>query len=327
MIRFPGAAILCYHAVTDVSYPSGSITSIARTDLMASLDRLRHDREVIPLMELLERQRQGRPIDGLAAVTFDDAYESVAGLLTPWMLEQEIPFTVFVTTGASRDARQFWWDRIDDIEPLVPRERWRAFEEELALPAAFRDGQPAEFGRQRPLRQYLLSAFHGRWPRQFEAALTRLESEVGARTRQRPMTLDELQRLDRDGVELGVHTVSHPVLPLLADSELTLEISDAFRELRERYRRAVPILAIPFGLFDDRTLRLAAGAGMFASLTLANRLVPAGTLSFGIPRLSMTRGAPLWKQRLRWSGAVQAARDLLRGGRVVNYPALPSATT
>jgi peptidoglycan/xylan/chitin deacetylase (PgdA/CDA1 family) len=142
------------------------------------------------------------------------------------------------------------------------------------------------------------------------------------------MTFDEIDALtDYEGLEVGIHTVTHPVLPSLPDDELIDEVRSSFEQLRARYSRTIPVLAIPYGLFDDRTLRLASQAGAVASLTLTNRLMGRDS-SYGTPRLSMTRHSPIWKQRLRWTGVVQAARDVMgfarRPGR---YPALPSAVS
>jgi peptidoglycan/xylan/chitin deacetylase (PgdA/CDA1 family) len=328
-MRPPGAAILCYHGVTGPRCPSSNITNIPFEEIARTLTRLRTDREIIPLSELLRRHSGGRSLAGLAAVTFDDAYLSLADLLSPWLHQQGIPYSIFVVTGASRNGAAFWWDRVDDLFPKLGLDRWRAFEESLGLPESFRAGQPAAFGPVRPLRQYILSRFQGHWPPAFEEELAELEREVGWATVQRPMTFTELDAVAaRGGVEFGVHTCTHPVLPLLPDAELVAEVRECLDELRKRYRVTIPVLAIPFGLFDARTLRLASEAGVDVSLTMANRLVPNGELRLGAPRISITKSVPLWKRRLQWFGITENVRRALRWGRSTDgYPALPSATT
>ena len=87
--------------------------------------------------------------------------------------------------------------------------------------------------------------------------------------------MNELERLAAiPSVELGVHTVSHPVLPLVPGTEMQQEIAGCYDRLRERFERAVPILAIPFGLYDDRTIRASRAAGMTAALTLGETTLP-----------------------------------------------------
>jgi hypothetical protein len=117
------------------------------------------------------------------------------------------------------------------------------------------------------------------------------------------------------------------VLPFLSDDELVGEIAQCYKELRSRFPAVLPYLAVPFGLFDARTLRLAADAGMTASLTLTgvplcSRFVP----KLGMPRLCVVR---------EWTPGILALK-LSRAGPLVNrlrdrrftpYPALPSPTT
>jgi len=122
-----------------------------------------------------------------------------------------------------------------------------------------------------------------------------------------------------------VHTLSHPVLPLLTDHDLGREISAAYQILREHLSGAVPILAVPFGLFDERTLNAARAAGMEASLTLAGTTLKRYAGRDDLPRFCLCRQDRATKLRARLTGLF----DLDRWWRVAarRYPALPSATT
>ena len=121
------------------------------------------------------------------------------------------------------------------------------------------------------------------------------------------MTEPELEGfLARTGAQLAVHTVSHSALPFLSDAELVDEVGRCHEALGARFRDVLPYLAIPFGLFDARTLRLAAKAGMLMSLTLAGSpLDRPFDAEVGMPRLcvvtSTRRGS--WRSRpVAWPG-------------------------
>lgn len=307
-------AILCYHSLTTAEWPSESTANVPATELRAAIGLVQQLGEIVPLMELVDRHRAGRSTAGLVALTFDDAYATL-----PLLLDPSVPSTIFVTTNATDRGARFWWDRVDDLFPRVDAARWRAFEDGLGLPAAFRAGQPADMGPLRPLRQWILAEYRGRWPDHLEAPLTALEQEHDFTTMQRAMTWEEIERFARsDAIDVGVHTISHPVLPLLDDMELRDEISRAFQRLRERVAKAIPILAIPFGLYDARTEALARRSGMRTSLTLANRSLRGIDAASPLPRLSMARGLRRWKLALRLALPRKAP---------TTYPALPSATT
>jgi len=115
-------------------------------------------------------------------------------------------------------------------------------------------------------------------------------------------------------------------LPLLPDAELHREITAGYDRVRERYPNVVPILAIPFGLFDRRTVHAAREAGMMASLTLAGTVLKQQRNEDDLPRFCMTQSDTALKLRLRVAGVFERLRRW-REGTVRRYPALPSPTT
>ncbi len=322
-----GGAILCYHAVTNPDFPSESSVNVPSERLEEDLRILTSHAEVVPLAVLLDRQRAGRSCAGLAGITFDDAYQTVAILALPLLVRYAACATVFVTCEALEGAARFWWDRIDCLHARIPSRRWRHFEDELGLPESYRKGQPREMGPLRPLRQWILAQFAGRWPAALEAALAALEGEYGSHTAQHCMSVEELDRLAAHPlISLGVHTWSHPVLPLLPEGEQRREIARCRDWLRGRYSEVLPALAFPFGLFDRRSAEIAREEGMEASFSLAERTLRGAETDDVLPRISGNRDMAGWKLRLRLTGwfddRVQRGRGLAR-----DYPALPSPTS
>jgi peptidoglycan/xylan/chitin deacetylase (PgdA/CDA1 family) len=269
----------------------------------------------------------GRSASGLIALTADDAYASLLAA-EPILERRRVPFSVFVVSDALATGQSFWWDRIEDLFPLTSAERWRRFEDECGLPEAYRRGQPADEGPIRPLRQWLLACHAGCWPETLEATLRRLEDELGSRTAQRSMTESELAGfVARTGTSIGVHTLSHPVLPFLSDDQVVDEIARGHDALRARFADVLPYLAVPFGLYDDRVLRLALKAGMKVSLTLAGTPVRTSvTPEVDMARICVVREYTTGVLALKLSG-VAALADRLRGRRHSPYPRLPSSTS
>ena len=103
-----GAVVLGYHDV--VAGPEAPL------ELDVTVDQLRRQLlvlrrlgfTVVPLADLAARHRAGEPLDGLAAVTFDDALAGVARHALPVLADLEVPATLFaVTTGWG--TRPPWW--------------------------------------------------------------------------------------------------------------------------------------------------------------------------------------------------------------------------
>jgi peptidoglycan/xylan/chitin deacetylase (PgdA/CDA1 family) len=137
------------------------------------------------------------------------------------------------------------------------------------------------------------------------------------------MTFDELDAIvRRDAVDIGAHTVSHPVLPLLGDDDARTEIGSSFRALRERWPTTLPWVAAPFGLYDARTSGLARDAGLQGILNLHAFSLAQTSAIHGLPRVNVMETAPPWKLALRLSRFA----DLIWSppGGVVDYPPRPA---
>lgn len=63
--------------------------------------------EIVPLCQLVRHLSAGRPLRGLAAVTFDDGYAGVFRYAWPLMLELGVPATIFVDAEAPGTGAAF----------------------------------------------------------------------------------------------------------------------------------------------------------------------------------------------------------------------------
>jgi peptidoglycan/xylan/chitin deacetylase (PgdA/CDA1 family) len=107
-VRRRGAAVLCYH---DVGRDPAN-----RTDYYLTPEQLRAHVEwirgwglsIVPLAEIVDRLADGRDLDALVAVTFDDALLGVREHAAPILEELGVPATVFVVTDVLGVDPPFW---------------------------------------------------------------------------------------------------------------------------------------------------------------------------------------------------------------------------
>jgi peptidoglycan/xylan/chitin deacetylase (PgdA/CDA1 family) len=327
LARFAGTrgAILCFHGLEVGACASPSSMHVSLERFEAVVAGVRGVATLVPLQEIVTRHLAGRSTAGLVALTADDAYASWLAAES-LLAEHGIPLTLFAVGQALETGPTFWWDRIDDTAAWCHPERWRRFEDECGLPEDYRRGHPASEGTTRALRQWVLAVHAGRWPPALEVSLVGLEDEVGRRTSQRAMTAQELAGfVARTGAQVGVHTHSHAALPFLPDQEILSELRRGHDMLLGRFPEALPYLAIPFGLFDSRTMRLAAEAGMVASFTLEGHpLDRPFAAELGIPRLCVVREQGPGILALKAS-AVARLVGRIRGETNPPFPVLPSA--
>ena len=81
------------------------------------------------------------------------------------------------------------------------------------------------------------------------------------------LTWKDLLALERQGIDIGSHTVTHRNLTLLSDTEASAELRRSRRDLERHLGHAVPWLAYPHGAADTRIVQLARRAGYELAVT------------------------------------------------------------
>jgi peptidoglycan/xylan/chitin deacetylase (PgdA/CDA1 family) len=101
------AAILFYHRVAD-RFPNE--WSISRSDFAQHLGWLKKNAKLVALADIQHSQSQGERCELEVTLTFDDGYAENCQWAIPELLEQQIPFTYFVTTENIEYQKHFRHD-------------------------------------------------------------------------------------------------------------------------------------------------------------------------------------------------------------------------
>ena len=110
------AVVLQYHHVSTET-PASTSTSPERFSMhLEYLAEAGFD--VVPLGELVDALREGRPLpDRTAAITFDDGYISIYETAWPMLKEKGWPFTVFINTEPHDQRKPLFmsWDQLREL--------------------------------------------------------------------------------------------------------------------------------------------------------------------------------------------------------------------
>lgn len=199
----------------------------------------------LALSELLAVRRGETALPPRAVmVTFDDGYRSVAEHAWPIMHRHGVPLTLFVPTAWPGDpTKAFWWDRL-----------WRALgTEDAVVSTPLGDlpvRTPAErLSSYRRLRGHLKSLPHQR----AMAIVDDLSGGSGAEaTGASVLDWDELRRLAGDGVAIGSHSRTHPLLDKVTRAEASAEIRESLGDLEREIGPTPRAFAYPGGGVDSR---------------------------------------------------------------------------
>ena len=81
------------------------------------------------------------------------------------------------------------------------------------------------------------------------------------------LTLDQTREMQQYGVEFGSHTLTHPLLPNLSDSDLQREVRDSKTKLEDLLGVEIVSFAYPYGGIDRRVRSAVAAAGYKLAFT------------------------------------------------------------
>ncbi|WP_398304839.1 polysaccharide deacetylase family protein [Zoogloea sp.] len=260
----------------------------------ALVGTLVHFFNVLPMDEALSRLRAGTLPTRSVAITFDDGYADNYTIACPILIKHGVKATFFVASGFL-DGGIMWND--------VAREALRSFRGDR-LDLSWLDlgvcSVATEAERHR-LTETLLPKLKYLTPEGRRTALTRLIGDTGARIPDDLMlTTAQLQGLQAAGMEIGGHTMDHPILAVLSEAEARQQMADNRTHLTRLLGRAPRYFAYPNGRPEQDYLavhaRIARELGYEAAFTTSYGSAGPESGSFELPRFT-----PWDKDALRFS--------------------------
>jgi len=139
------------------------------------------------------------------------------------------------------------------------------------------------------------------------------------------MTWDDVRELDRAGLVIASHTLTHPWLPDLSEEELWCELCASKQRLEAQIGHPVTAVAYPYGAFNGQVMRMAHQCGYTEAYATAPGRRIADDDPLAIKRVSATE-ATVTNPLLRWlalSGYWATARETLLAFVPVEVPRKP----
>jgi peptidoglycan/xylan/chitin deacetylase (PgdA/CDA1 family) len=265
----PQAIILLYHRVIDLPSDPQLLCVSPRhfAEHLRVLQRCGRTIQVKALGEALQSRNRG---DYAIIVTFDDGYADNLYNAKPLLERYDVPATVFVTTGYLGSKREFWYDDLERIllhtgplpETLGLKVNDRCYEWELGSSECNQEADRSHHQwnvsrKDNPtlrhrLYRSLFEILHPLPDGKRQEVLNYLAGWAGMDTMHRPthrtlLPEEVVQLADGGLVEIGSHTVSHPVLSTLPGNAQMDEISPSKARLEEILGHRVMSFAYPFG--------------------------------------------------------------------------------
>lgn len=214
-------------------------------------------------IELLQELGEIVPLEDIAsggestgrlrfALTFDDDEPSHVHHALPILQSCGVPATFFLSGRAAHGLEAYWWQA---LEEAIAAEGLGTVSADLGIPCE----TPAELAEK------------------LEGTVT--AEEIGERfrtgTRRPRLTCEDARRLADAGMEIGFHTLHHPVLVGLSKSELYRALRVGREDLERVTGRPVRLFAYPHGKANSAVAHLTREAGYRLAFSTAGRPVNA----------------------------------------------------
>lgn len=265
---------------------------------------------VLPLLEAVRLLKQGKLPTRACCITFDDGYADNLTVALPILKQYDLPAMVFVATGYL-DGLPMFNDAVIDAIAHSRMSQLDLSELDLGLHSI------ETLAERQQAIVAILRQFKYRTPEAREADLPRLVelADCGTLPAGTMMTRDQVRELARQGVEIGGHTVTHPILTSIDDTRAMDEMVQGKQLLETLTGKPVKAFAYPNGQpHKDYALRhvaMAREVGFELAVTTARGVSHPGSDVFQLPRFAPW-GTKAWRwsaQMVRnaWTGKAEAS--------------------
>lgn len=236
--------ILMYHRIVKEPLLPG----IAPEVFEQQLKYLRQHFRVVPMAQLAEEIRTNTVKPYSVAITFDDGHGDFYTHAWPLLKQHQLPAALYVTTGFLDQKCWLWPDLLRYL--LIKTERETVHVEKMGeLPL----GPTNILKTWNKLGDHCLTLkTEDRWTFLSEiAGQLAVEPGENAKAPFSSVTWDQLREMSSEGLEVGSHTLSHPILSALSPAQLENELTLSYQRIQAEIGKPPLGICYPNGMAKD----------------------------------------------------------------------------
>ena len=290
--------VLCYHSIVSDDSPVNSRTNIAVSAGMfeKQLQLIQSRWNPVSLKEIEAACLEKKPLpDYSVFVTFDDGFRNNFTLAAPTLKKHAVPAVVFVTSGLIGTNEMLWpqevYERVlgrKDGPLLLPQNLSKEFPHS---PRAI--VQACKRLSQENRQSYILQ-LRGKTELDISSTWQNELYEF--------MNWDEVRQLKNFGIDVGAHTVSHPILTSLQPADLEWQLHECKIKIEQELGMECFSVAYPNGTpldYSDAVIDAAKKIGYKLGFTLSEKRNKEFLDMMKIDRICVTRDLSIQEFELR----------------------------
>lgn len=259
------ALVVMYHRISEnEDTPATSARAFAE-----QISYLTAHYRLMPLSDLADSLASGRKLPpGAAAITIDDGYRDTYEVALPILRRYDAPAAVFVVTDFVDEKAWLWTDKLRYLILRTEAERFETVIKGRSLLLNF-SGRASRLEAAGCINTVLKTLPD----EEKNEAIDRIALSLGLQIPPKPpsefssLTWEQLREMVSAGIEIGSHTVTHPILTNISREQLQRELRESRARIASMLNREVTLFCYPNGNANASVRREVKREGYKCALT------------------------------------------------------------
>lgn len=277
------ALILMYHRF---SHGDGSSSTSAHA-FGQHLEYLKEHYTLVTISQLAQLLKSGEPLPrSLATITIDDGFRDAYDVAFPLLRRHDAPATLFAVTDFLDQKAWIWTDKLRFLTSRTSVEMFDMSVGQHNLKCEL-NGSESRLDVAACANELLKQIANEEKDEVISqiASTLRLTLPDLPPAEYAPLTWEQAREMDRNGVEIASHTLTHPILTKVSDEQLCKELQGSRARLETALNRENRSFCYPNGNYDERVIQAAELAGYNCAVSTENGLNTSHTNLFMMRRM------------------------------------------
>lgn len=245
----------------------------------STLRFLKRKYQIVGLREFTDDLESIKKSKGVCHLSVDDGNKSVYSVLYPVLQELQIEASLFVSPRKCEYNEAFWFQEVDRMDKKlvldVVNDYFNTsikFKNKIQVKAIFKSLKLIDIN----------------------AIITKYNQKHGENSLKGLLvSSNELKEMNASGlIEIGAHTINHPILKNESNNDAAIEINDSILGLQKLVNQSIYAFAYPNGIkgvdFDDREIEYLKNAGIEIAFSFDKSCLKSTHNRYSIPRIGLS---------------------------------------
>tara|TARA_B100000686_G_C16740405_1_gene946239 strand:- start:921 stop:1871 length:951 start_codon:yes stop_codon:yes gene_type:complete len=224
--------------------------------------------EIVSLTRAAQILKKGFTDKKFAVFTFDDGYADNYLYAYPIFQKYHIPFTIYITTQMPDGEAILWWYLLEDLVLKENQINFKLNDQDYSFFCSSAWQKDSTYHK---IHKLILNGPSNQLNQRIKQVFSNFDVNFKKKTSDLSLSWEQIREMSLDPiVEIGAHTIHHPALNRLPESEVQSEMEGSRDKIEAETGKKVEHFCYPFGTRNEvgeREFQIAKKCGFITSTT------------------------------------------------------------